>query len=152
MTWLERYVNINIRLDKKKFKGVGVMEKSCLNCKYYYNKTCNNCNLNIQTELNTTDAVHVYTEEGYLHEDVIEKIEMDDVTKPLYKKMIEENYIKKNMIDKLNKIDTYDIEVNLHEMIEDIIFKTVLPMTRKNSVQSKMIIKDPNNFYCSNWE
>ena len=128
------------------------MEKNCLNCKYHYNKTCNNCNLNIQTELNTTDAVHVYTEEGYLHEDVIEKIEMDDITKLLYGKMIEENYIKKNMIDKLNKIDTYDIEVNLHEMIEDIIFKTVLPMTRKNSVQSKMIIKDPNNFYCSNWE
>ena len=128
------------------------MEKNCLNCKYYYSKTCNNCNLNIQTELNTTDAVHVYTEEGCLHEDVIEKIEMDDITKILYEKMIEENYIKKNMIDKLNKIDTYDIECELHEMIEDIIFKTVLPMTRKEVMRSRMTINEPENFYCSNWE
>jgi len=123
-----------------------------LNCKYYYNGTCNNNTLNITSEYTIKDAMHKITEDGILHELVEENFDIKDISNLFFKQLIENEYIKKAKINKLQDIDIYNIESELHEIIEETIFQSILPLADKISNNRKITISDPREFCCNKWE
>lgn len=131
------------------------MEKTCLNCKYYYNRQCNNKTLPIQPESNIEDITTEFIEEGILSGSLQELLTNKELKRiflnDFIHRIIEKDYIKKNKIDKLLQ-DSYsdDDEINIIEELDNTI-SIMLKRYFKNSI-SNIKITQPEEFYCSNWE
>ena len=71
------------------------MEKTCLNCKYYYNRQCNNKTLPIEPESNIEDITTEFIEEGILSGSLQELLTNKELKKlnniNRIKKIMEEN-------------------------------------------------------------
>ena len=131
------------------------MEKNCLNCKYYYNRQCNNKSLPIQPESNIEDITTEFIEEGILSGSLQELLTNKELKRiflnDFIHRIIEKDYIKKNKIDKLLQ-DSYsdDDEINIIEELDNAI-SIMLKRYFKNSISNIKITK-PEEFCCSNWE
>ena len=76
------------------------MEKSCINCKWYYNQKCNNNELQITKDDATYWKIVNYIESGILSEQLKEGINLNELGKEFLKVFIDLGYIKKNCINK----------------------------------------------------
>ena len=129
------------------------MEKSCINCKWYYNHKCNNNELQITKDDTTYWKIVNYIESGILSEQLKEAINLNELGKEFLKVFIDLGYIKKNCINKALNEKYEDNEANIYENIE-YLFATLLMQYFKNNGQhiEKVNINDPYNFYCCKWE
>ena len=129
------------------------MEKNCINCKWYYNKKCNNNELQITKEDATYWKIVSYIESGILSEQLKETINLNELGKEFLKVFIDLGYIKKNCINKVLNEKYEDNETNIYENIENLISSLLMQYFKNNGRNiEKVNINDPYNFYCCKWE
>lgn len=125
------------------------MEKNCYSCKWRYTDKCNCKELQNTFSMDTKRGFE-YSEGGYLHLALQENFKTTEVIELIIEKLIEENFIKKSFLSKKlsgNSID--DIELNLYEIIDNALYKSL-----DNFFDGKVENIEIQNkeFCCKYWE
>ena len=126
------------------------MDKVCINCKWYYNATCN-CKDFIRTiNIVDNDTRYIsYIEEGYFSENIRENIDIKELGKNYIKMLIEQDYIKKNK--DIKKINLESEEMEIFEYIEFALYKSIQNYFEGNA-GADIKINNPDEFSCCYWE
>lgn len=126
---------------------------NCINCKWFSSGICNCKDFSDSIQLidNTENKVIKFIEDGYLSESIHEEINLKYLGSLFSSELIENGYIKKPCIDKVDNLDYYNSEVEIMEYIDTLV-SNLLIRYFKNNNHSKVTIKDPYNFICCHWE
>lgn len=127
------------------------LEKNCFNCKWYIKGKCTNEN-NLVPTFSLENSVHYYVEQGELNDAIREKFDINEITKLYTDALLEAEFLKKTMVKKLDTFNDTEIEDRLVEMIDELIFDTVLETVKNIHINNGFQIKDPREFFCSCWE
>lgn len=126
------------------------MDKNCINCKWYYNQSCNCRNVNFTCANNIEDQVIDFIEEGTLIEGIKETLEFKELTSIYLNAIKEAGAIKKNINSKLINSNIEESESEIIEIIDNCV-SSLINNNFKNST-SKVNVDNPESFYCCNWE
>lgn len=128
------------------------MDKNCINCKWYYKQTCNCRNVSFTCDNNIEDQVIDFIEEGTLIEGIKETLEFKELTSIYLNSLREAGAIKKNINSKLINSNIEESEVNIIEVVDSCISSLLLSHFKNIKSKSNIIINNPNEFCCCNWE
>lgn len=128
------------------------MEKNCLNCKYYYCNKCNNKHTPITIKSNIQDQIIDFIEEGYLSQALHEELNLKRLGNDFLSRHIENNYVKKNCIDKALNETYEEDEYEIYEGIENIMSDILLRYFKDDKKNDNIKITTPGAFRCCNWE
>ncbi len=136
------------------------MNKSCLNCKWYYNQVCNNIDAPITQEIEK-DGVN-FVEDGYFYESIREEVDFQEIIIMVLEELEDLEIIKKpyygiynNFKKILDKIDVENFKNVLTEKLDINLGKVIMNNLDVNSILGecdKLNIGDPDEFYCSEWQ
>lgn len=128
------------------------MEKNCYTCKWRNTNICNCKEMKKTFDIDIDNGnSSAYSEDGYLVEALRENLDTNEVIELIFEKLVEENFIKKSFLSKkLSGESVDDIELNLHELIDGALFKSIENFF-SNKGAEKIYISDMN-FSCKYWE
>lgn len=127
------------------------MEKNCINCKWYYNKSCNCKQIKFTCDNSIDDQINTFVEDGILWEGIKESLNFKELATIYLKAIAEAGAIKKNINNKLVSNNIEEAETNIIEIIDSCISK-LLNNNFENDKLNKVYINKPDNFYCCYWE
>lgn len=127
------------------------MTKSCINCKWYYNKVCNCKKVNFSCDNTISDQVNEFIEDGVLWEGIKESLDFKELARIYLKALADAGAVKKNVNNKLISSNIEDAETDIIEMI-DVCISGLLKDNLEDDKINKVYVSDPEEFYCSNWE
>ena len=128
------------------------MDKNCYTCMWRNTNICNCKEMKKTFDFDIDNGnSSAYSEDGYLVEALRENLDTNEIIELIFEKLVEENFIKKSFLSKkLSGESVDDIELNLHELIDGALFKSIENYFHKEGVE-KFYIKDMN-FSCKYWE
>lgn len=127
------------------------MEKNCINCKWYYNKSCNCKQISFTCDNSIDDQINTFIEDGILWEGIKENLEFKELTSIYLNAIKEAGAIKKNINNKKISSNIEEAETNIIEIIDSGISK-LLNNNFENDKMNKVYINKPGDFYCCYWE
>lgn len=127
--------------------------KCCLNCKYWWNKSCHNKNFSTKVQDITYYNIIEYVEEGILSQQLKESVNLNALANSTFIPALEK-YFKKSCVNKALNEEYEEQEDKIYEEIEGIFSSMIMTYFKKFNTELKQTIeiKEPANFYCCKWE
>lgn len=124
------------------------MDKCCRTCKWYHNQECSKNDDIFKTEVCGEQS---YSESGKLMDHIRDSLMHQRLYRTYFEELSKRGFMRKKLAKGLDRdLVQEELEADFNELLEDYISE-IIPMAAKE-IETRMYIKNPESFYCNNWE